>query len=56
MIPALLFIYLLAGTALADRFRFEITNVTTISTREWYDNTLLLTIGSVVGDQGSNSS
>lgn len=56
MNPKLFFIYLLAGTVLADRFRFGVTNITTISTREWHNDTLLLTIGSVVGDQGNNNS
>jgi hypothetical protein len=45
-----------APTALADRFCFGITNITTHSTLQWTDDNLILAIGSIIGDQASNSS
>lgn len=60
--PALfsrILVVLLASVALADRFRFSVTNITTIASREWSGlpgDQLFLSIDSVVGDQDSNSS
>ncbi|KAH7392861.1 hypothetical protein BKA66DRAFT_457061 [Pyrenochaeta sp. MPI-SDFR-AT-0127] len=54
--PFVLIIYFLVGTVLADRYRFSVTNITTISTREWTEDHLFLAISSSVGDQSSNNS